>query len=304
MSDCDILNSIKNCQMRIAPYDEKKLTPVGYDFSFSRFIISLKTKSFQKIFMVEDEMYFILKPNETVLVLTNEAIWVSNEIGGTFHSRVSLVTQGLGHVSTTLDPGWQGQLLIPINNLTKKDIKVTIGKKVTNNGEEIFEYDSFITLILYKAISPAIKPSCKKASRYEILKKIMTHKKSSRYNDDVSKAVADMELEITKNEIDFTKVNSQNVEEYMKNFDKKYEYISRQNDVIYNQVINKATDKMTKNNKFYFVSIIFLMIVTVAFVFGLGYVKTELQWMSTALSTIMTAVYIVSIKPIRDYLEI
>ncbi len=36
--------------------------------------------------------------------LGEEAIWVSRRIGGTYHPRVSLVSKGLGHISTTLDP--------------------------------------------------------------------------------------------------------------------------------------------------------------------------------------------------------
>ena len=81
-------------------------------------------------------------PNDTVCIYTQEAIWVSRRIGGTYHPRVSLVSKGLAHISTTLDPAWAGVSLVAVNNPTKKEIEIRIG-------------ESFVSLMLYYLKTPS-----------------------------------------------------------------------------------------------------------------------------------------------------
>lgn len=238
LSDTDICEAIASKEMAISPYNEENLTPVGYNFSYSRFIISLSTKTFKKIYIDKNNtMYFILVPNESVVVLTTEAIWVSREIGGTFHSKVSIVAKGIGHISTTLDPGWQGQLLIPMNNPTKKRIKVEIGRIVISNDEHddiIYKYNTFITLVLFKSISPSTKISRNRASRYDILNDII---KSSKYlfNNKIINAVNLIKSEIIRNQISF---DSGDRSENINKFNKLYDNISQLLDIYYNKEIN------------------------------------------------------------------
>ncbi|WP_077308378.1 hypothetical protein [Terribacillus halophilus] len=74
--------------------------------------------------------------HDTVCIYSNEAIWVSRRIGGTYHSKVTQVTEGLGHIGTTLDPQWKGLTLVGVTNHTDEDIELTVG-------------DSFVTIMLY-----------------------------------------------------------------------------------------------------------------------------------------------------------
>ncbi|MEO1560372.1 MAG: deoxycytidine deaminase, partial [Cyanobacteria bacterium J06632_19] len=72
---------------------------------------------------------------------TLESISLSKEIGGTIHSMVSkAVLQGLSHISTTVDPGWSGKLLISIHNY--RDCSLILRFQ-----------DSFCTLCFYKVES-------------------------------------------------------------------------------------------------------------------------------------------------------
>lgn len=80
---------------------------------------------------VKDDIIEI-PPNDTVCIYTNEAIWVSRWIGGTYHPRVSLVSKGLGHISTTLDPGWAGLSLIAVNNPTNKAVSIIVGQSLVS----------------------------------------------------------------------------------------------------------------------------------------------------------------------------
>jgi deoxycytidine triphosphate deaminase len=177
MNDTEIQKAIAENEIAICPYDLENLTPVGYNLSFSRFIVSLPKKSFVKIQKKNNEWYFYLKPGETVLVLTRESLWVSRFIGGTFHSKVSMVTKGVGHISTTLDPGWQGQLLVPINNTTRQKIPIVIAKE--ENG--VRKYSTFLTMVLFRSENASFRKTDNKASRLELLEQILASSRNYRH---------------------------------------------------------------------------------------------------------------------------
>ena len=170
MNDREIRKALDEEEMVICPYQDKNLTPVGYNLTFSRFIISLHKKEFVRLHKEGNEWCFYLKPKETVLVLTMESIWVSKYIGGTFHSKVGLVTYGLGHVSTTLDPGWQGQLLVPLNNPTGDKIRIVVAIQTRDLK---MEYQTFITMVLFRSETPAIQTVDNETARIELLEKIV-----------------------------------------------------------------------------------------------------------------------------------
>ena len=174
MSDNDILEAIKECELCITPFSDKQLTPVGFNFSFSRFVVSVNQKIFFKIYEENDERFFYLAPGDTAVALTKESIWVSKNIGGTFHSKVSYVARGLGHISTTLDPLWQGQLLISLNNPSKREIKVIIA----NNENGKWVETTFITLCMYRMGTEARKPSDNNSARLDTLYTILKDTKS------------------------------------------------------------------------------------------------------------------------------
>ncbi|MFC0271881.1 hypothetical protein ACFFIX_10500 [Metabacillus herbersteinensis] len=82
--------------------------------------------------------------HETVCIYTEESLWVSRRIGGTYHSKVSQVSTGLGHISTTLDPQWLGLSLIAVSNPTKQPIEILIGS-------------TFVSVMLSYLQTPATK---------------------------------------------------------------------------------------------------------------------------------------------------
>lgn len=88
----------------------------------------------------------IIPANDTALIETEEVISVNYRIGGTYHSKVGLVTQGIGHIGTTLDPGYTGQSLIAIHNHSKNPIIISVG-------------DTFVTVVFYYLKSSSTYPS-------------------------------------------------------------------------------------------------------------------------------------------------
>jgi deoxycytidine triphosphate deaminase len=77
----------------------------------------------------------VIPGRATVLVETNETIWVSSEISGTYHSKVYMVSKGLGHIGTTLDPDYIGPSLIAVHNHSDHEIELTP------------EIDSFVSIV-------------------------------------------------------------------------------------------------------------------------------------------------------------
>ena len=125
LTEPDIIECRKKHQgILIAPFDAKKAKGIGYNISPSDLIYSIKKGGPQKIIDCEEGSYTYINPNDTVLILSYEYIQSDSKIAGTFHSRVRNSAKGLGNVSTTLDPGWKGMLLVAINNPTKKRVKL------------------------------------------------------------------------------------------------------------------------------------------------------------------------------------
>ena len=80
---------------------------------------------------------------------------------GTFHSKVKIVSNGFGHISTTLDPDWKGPLLIALNNPSSRRIKLVI----SSNGKPV----PFVTLMFYYFPHSAEKKHDNPANRIDIL---------------------------------------------------------------------------------------------------------------------------------------
>lgn len=143
-SDTDIRNQIEvrrndsSKGISIEPFKDKYLTPVGYDLRIGIKGFSWNNK--REIDIGNDKRIEI-EPNDTVVIETLESVSLSKEIAGTIHSMVSqTVPQGLSHISTTVDPGWTGKLLISVHNYRDCSIEIRF-------------QDSFCTICFHKVES-------------------------------------------------------------------------------------------------------------------------------------------------------
>lgn len=165
LSDADIQREIKNGNIFIAPFVQAQLQPSGYNLTPTRFFYSTKKKQFLPVIENEEETYVVIDKNDTVLVRTRESISISHILSGAFYSKVKVVSEGFGHVSTTLDPSWEGQLLISLNNPTNKKHKFSIEKEVY--GKRIC--NSFVTLEFMYLNEPALNLADNPPGRLDIL---------------------------------------------------------------------------------------------------------------------------------------
>lgn len=165
LSDVDIQKERKRGQIFIEPFDILQLQPSGYNLTPTKFFYSTKKKRFLEIVENDEEVYVMIDKNDTVLVLTRESVAISESLTGAFYSKVKIVSDGFGHVSTTLDPEWDGKLLISLNNPTNKKIKFSIEKNVY--GKTV--YNSFVTLEISYLTSRSSNHSDNPPARLDIL---------------------------------------------------------------------------------------------------------------------------------------
>lgn len=74
--------------------------------------------------------FFKIPADTTAVVWTNEAIFLSEHFCGSVHSKVKLVSKGLGHIGTRVNPNWGGVLAIAIHNLSKEEIAIDVGETI------------------------------------------------------------------------------------------------------------------------------------------------------------------------------
>ena len=130
----------------IAPFNKTKCKGLGYNISPSELCYSVKKKYLLQIYRTEQETYILIPPHDTVLTLSYEYLQVSAEVAGCFLSRLRPVTQGLGNISTTLDPCWKGMLLLAINNPSSKKVKLVLSRKKDDKMEPV----AISTMVLWK----------------------------------------------------------------------------------------------------------------------------------------------------------
>lgn len=161
LADTDIWDAIYRGEIYISPFCKENLTAAGYNLQISDIIISTKTGLPLKIDSSGQKRYVDVPANDTVLITTVESIFVGPQIMGTFHSRVSIVSKGFGHISTTLDPTWCGPLLIALNNPSNKKKRFEISDSIGAN--------SFATLVFYRLIHSAEAENSKPPIRTDVL---------------------------------------------------------------------------------------------------------------------------------------
>ena len=126
LSDKDI-KKLLGKQIYIYPFKEENLKGGSYNLTASNYAI-VKEDGIDKLIVDGDEI--VIPARKTGIVETNESIYVSRWITGTYHSRVKMVNKGLGHIGTTLDPDFFGISAIALHNTTDKDIRIKVGDSI------------------------------------------------------------------------------------------------------------------------------------------------------------------------------
>jgi deoxycytidine triphosphate deaminase len=139
----------------IYPFAEKNLTPVGYDLSVGdSYASAYKPGSID----IKEGDRVTIKSGDTVLITTLEKIGMpqNRTVSALVLSKVSKVSKGLSHISTTIDPDWKGELLVAIHNSSRSSVSISFG-------------EPFCTVVFFENKSPATKDCGKDKRRPDIL---------------------------------------------------------------------------------------------------------------------------------------
>ncbi|NJL84107.1 MAG: deoxycytidine deaminase [Chloroflexaceae bacterium] len=156
--------------LEIYPYDQNDsspyVTPVGYDLRIGEKGFSWKQK---KEFNIEQDKKIEIRPGDTVVIQTFEKISLSKNVAGTIHSMVSrVVPNALSHISTTVDPGWSGKMLVSFHNF--RDTSV------------VLEYKSpFCTICFYQVKQGAkgdVRSSVDQSDNWDRLQELARNEKT------------------------------------------------------------------------------------------------------------------------------
>ncbi|MBC2889987.1 dCTP deaminase domain-containing protein [Gordonibacter massiliensis (ex Traore et al. 2017)] len=132
----DIKRAIVDGKVKIYPFESKNMTGIGYNLSTTNFAFSIGRGVLLPIRKDTTSSgvshYVFIPPCDTVLFFSREYVSVDGTLAGSFYSKVSRVCQGLGHISTTLDPTWKGQLILSVNNPTDRRIRFDLDKDSGN----------------------------------------------------------------------------------------------------------------------------------------------------------------------------
>lgn len=160
LSNNDIKRGLLNAkQLAIHPLKVENIKGSSINLTASKCAWNLKDNN--SAYVVERNK-IVIPPNNSVCIVTNEAIWISRRIAGTYHSRVTLVSKGFANISTTLDPQWYGLSLVTLNNLSSSEVEIPVGSSIAS-------------IMLYFLKTPATKGIIEnQASRPEIYTKFNT----------------------------------------------------------------------------------------------------------------------------------
>lgn len=127
----------------IHPLDISSIKSNSIDLHASKFAWSISTK--KPLFDGNDSI--LISPHDTALIYSKEAIYVSNKIGGTYHSKVKLVSTGLGHIGTSLDAQYIGLSVVALHNISDNIIKITVGSEFVTIIFHYLHSDDYIDTI-------------------------------------------------------------------------------------------------------------------------------------------------------------
>lgn len=101
----------------------------------------------------------ILLPFSTTLIETEEVLGIGNNIGGTYHSKVGLVSQGLGHIGTMLGPNFSGHSLVAIHNVSIEVLTIEVG-------------ETFVSIVFNYLTTPIVTNNATKNGHLEKLSEL------------------------------------------------------------------------------------------------------------------------------------
>jgi len=132
LSEQDIIDELGK-GILIYPFKKSQLTGSCLALTASQYAYAIKDKKLLDAHSdpnQSEQKFFILPPRDTILVWTNESVCINDCFCGSIIARVRLVSKGIGHIGTRVNPNWEGILCITLHNLSDADIKINLDETI------------------------------------------------------------------------------------------------------------------------------------------------------------------------------
>lgn len=122
LSDRDIVESMMTGYIGISDYNEKSLTPNGYDLRIAE--ISVRGKE-----GVSKEGTVTIPPRTMFYVSTIERVRMADDICAQLWLRTSWIRKGIMGAFGKIDAGFEGTLTLGAYNATDDEVQIPIGER-------------------------------------------------------------------------------------------------------------------------------------------------------------------------------
>ena len=113
----------------IEPYNDRQETPLGYDLRIGYVIDpNTETEIYPNNAHHEDVIDIEIPAKSTVTIVTLERIFLTGKVIGTVHARSGISSKGILVNSVTVDPFWNGRLLLNLYNCNNYNVNITSNK--------------------------------------------------------------------------------------------------------------------------------------------------------------------------------
>ncbi len=136
LSDKDIKKAMKHRDIIIDGFSEDRLRGAGYGLTFggkNGIYFSLTYKSLKKLKKdeIDGKQIMVLEPFESIIFWTRERVILQKKYAGIMNMSITPgMSRGFSNLSTTIDPGWVGQLAIRIANNTPHKLVLEEGEPI------------------------------------------------------------------------------------------------------------------------------------------------------------------------------
>lgn len=121
LSDSDISRYLGN-HIGIFPIKEENFEGSCIELTASQLAWSLSTKK-----KVSHDGKIIIAKRDSVLIITNETVYLDKKFAGYCISKVSMPSFGIISTSAPIKPNWIGKLLITLHNISDEDYTLAVG---------------------------------------------------------------------------------------------------------------------------------------------------------------------------------
>lgn len=137
LSEWDIINELGR-GIFIYPFKERKksirgccLCLTASEFAYI-FYIDQQTQQHEFLRLTEPPDHKLIKipSRKTAIIWTKESVFLDNYLCGSIHSKVKLVSQGIGHLGTRVNPNYGGVMAIALHNLSDNEIQIEVGDTI------------------------------------------------------------------------------------------------------------------------------------------------------------------------------